>query len=391
MKHMHWIDAYKGVLILLVVAGHAIGGGLHLLPVESVSRTIAEGVFKFIYLFHMPAFFFIAGVTLGNGSRKTMKQFLTRKLQRLIVPYLVFGIISAVLYLAMSGSFNSIVGTHSTDAYYSNKSGVAWWVPFVGLLHGGGMPRGMGFIANSVLWFLPCLFTVEVAYFSLDRLVRTRGWQLAIGAILFLAAYPLRQFLPLALPWGLHKLPYYLPFVIMGRWLPETWSATVENRFSWTAIFTGTVLLAMLACGTFLTPNANLANAAWDWSILFSGLAVVGTWGLFAVIRLLDWQWLRVCGSASLTIMLLHKFLVIAFQLKIPFCRALTSSGGWAMTGITVVIVVLSVVVCLVADRMIVRFSPWMLGKRRGRPHSHKEMPLNSDGEDWQKGCDIIQ
>ena len=367
MKKLHWIDAYKGVLILLVVAGHAIGGGLHLLPVESVSRTIAEGVFKFIYLFHMPAFFFIAGVTFGNGSCKPVKQFLVRKIERLVVPYFVFGIISAILYLAMSGGFNSIMTVHSTDAYYGNKTGVAWWVPFVGLLHGGGMPAGKGFIANSVLWFLPCLFMVEVVYFYLDRIVRNRGWQLTIAVILFFSVYPLRWIMPYALPWGLHKLPYYLPFAIMGRWLPETWSATVENRFSWTAICTGMVLFAALVCGTVFTPNANLSNAALGWCILFSGLAVVGICCLFAFIHLLDWRWVRVCGSASLTIMLLHKFLVIALQVKIPFCRSLTSSGGWSMTGMTIIIVAISVGACLVADRMIVRFAPWMLGIVQGR------------------------
>lgn len=385
MKHMKWIDAYKGVLILLVVAGHTIGSGIHLLPVASTSRTITEAVFKFIYLFHMPAFFFIAGVTFGKGSQKTVKEFLKRKMQRLIIPYLVFGILSAVVYLAMSGAFNGIVSTHSTDNFYANKTGIAWWIPFAGLLHGGGMPHGLGFVANSVLWFLPCLFMVEMAYFFLDRIVRTRGWQLAIALLLFFAVYPLKKLIPYALPWGLSKLPYFLPFMIIGRWLPRTWSDLAEERLRFSSLSIGGCLLAVLICGTILTPNAILAEKVWGWNLLFTGLAIVGTVCLFFMIYLLDWHWTRVCGSASLTIMLLHKFLAIALQLKIPQCRSLTSSGGWAMSGITIVIVVLSVVVCLVADRMIVRFAPWMLGMIRNRQGDSEKISMRTGSQGNQK------
>ena len=362
MKKIPWIDAYKGVLILLVVAGHAIGSAIHLLPLESVSRTFAEGAFKFIYLFHMPAFFFIAGVTFGKGSQNTMKQFMVRKIQRLIVPYFVFGVISAVVYLVLSGAFHGAVSVHSTDSYYGNKAGVAWWVPFVGLLHGGGMPGGMGFVANLVLWFLPCLFMVEVAYFLLDRFVKTRGWQLALAVLLFLSAYPWKNVLSQPLPWGLYQLPYYLPFLILGRWLPHNWSETVGGRLSLSGICIGAVLLTILVCGTVFTPNANVVTVNYGWCLLFTGLAIVGIGSLFAIIHLLDWHWIRVCGRASLSIMLLHKFPVIALQMKVSLFRSMTSSGGLSMIGITLVIMVLSVIACLVADRLIVRYAPWMLG-----------------------------
>ena len=355
--HVSWIDAYKGVLILLVVIGHTVGGGIHLMPEGMVSRTVAEYVFKFIYSFHMPAFFFVAGVTFGLGNRKTFSVFLRRKAERLLVPYFVFGIVSGVLYLIMSGSFDSTVATHATDVYYANKTGIAWWVPFAGLAHGGGWPNGQGFIANSVLWFLPCLFTVEIAYYILDRAVRNPMGQLLIAGVLLLSVQPLQRVVPSGLPWGLSKLPYYLPFMIMGRWMPPV--VGTERR----ALAMGMVLLVIHVGGVILTPNAMYASRTWGWSLLFSGLAIVGIGTLFFLIGIADWRMVRIWGAASMTIMLLHKFLVIFLQLKVPLFRGMSAQGGWRMAVVTAVVSVAAVAFCIAANWLIRRFTPWMLGE----------------------------
>ncbi len=358
--HVNWIDAYKGVLIVLVVIGHIIGGGIHLMPEGTVSRNVSEYAFKFIYSFHMSAFFFIAGVTFGMGRKKAYSEFVLRKVRRLLVPYLLFGIVSAVLYLALSGDFNSSVANHATDTYYAGKTGVAWWMPFLGLLHGGGWPNGHGFIANSVLWFLPCMFTVEMAYYLLDRAVPCRCHQLVACSLLLLFAYPIKYLLPPMLPWGLSKLPYYLPFMILGRWLP---SEVRANRHS---PILGLILFFALAVGVIVTPNAWYATQSWKWSLVFIGLAFGGITSLLYLIDLLDWRLVRVCGASSMTIMLLHKFLVIPMQLKTPCLRTMSSQGGWRMAIATATITLVSLLLCVIADCLLRSFAPWVLGTTSG-------------------------
>ena len=44
-----WIDRWKGLLILLVVLGHVVGGGGNLARGET--STVLLGIWKFIYLF----------------------------------------------------------------------------------------------------------------------------------------------------------------------------------------------------------------------------------------------------------------------------------------------------------------------------------------------------
>ena len=58
-----WIDAAKGVLILLVVVGHNIqfGSGAFILETKVYFN---NAVFQFIYAFHIPAFALLAGYVM---------------------------------------------------------------------------------------------------------------------------------------------------------------------------------------------------------------------------------------------------------------------------------------------------------------------------------------
>ena len=125
----------------------------------------------------------------------------------------------------------------------------------------------------------------------------------------------------------------------------------------------GMVLLVIHVGGVILTPNAMYASRTWGWSLLFSGLAIVGIGTLFFLIGIADWRMVRIWGAASMTIMLLHKFLVIFLQLKVPLFRGMSAQGGWRMAVVTAVVSVAAVAFCIAANWLIRRFTPWMLGE----------------------------
>ena len=362
-ERINWIDAYKGVLILLVVAGHAIGAASHLMAEGSTSRLVFEQAYKFIYLFHMPAFFFIAGVTFKPAGTQSFASFIGQKSRRLLIPYIVFGLFSALVFILASSAFDAAVGTHATDSYYDAKSALAWWTPLVGLLHGGGAPHGHGFASNSVLWFLPCLFTVSIAYWLLDRVLPRSVWQAVVAVLLMIL--PLSFWIPKHLPWGLYKMPYYLPFMILGRWIPAWWTnGTRELRRGGINLSIGIALLVLLVFGTLYSPNAARALHSWAWLEVFLGLALAGSLALFFLIRPFDHGWIRYLGRVSLTIMLLHKFPLMALQLKVGFVRSLTASGGYQAVFATLLVVAVCVCLCIVADAVIGHYAPILLGKR---------------------------
>ncbi|OKP81749.1 hypothetical protein A3844_25550 [Paenibacillus helianthi] len=67
-KRIDWIDIFKGLIILFVVIGHENGF-----------------LVKYVYLFHMPAFFFISGFT-SNLDKQGFYAFTRDRFLRLIIP-----------------------------------------------------------------------------------------------------------------------------------------------------------------------------------------------------------------------------------------------------------------------------------------------------------------
>src|SRR5580700_2918929 len=102
------VDIVKGIAILLVVYGHTAQGLVHrgwwAGPGASYSRT-------FIYSFHMPAFFFVAGLFVtGSIAKRGSKHFAVDKMRTILYPYVLFALISVTIE-PLIGRFKS--GTHA--------------------------------------------------------------------------------------------------------------------------------------------------------------------------------------------------------------------------------------------------------------------------------------
>lgn len=69
---LQWLDIAKGVLLYFVIWGHIV---------------IYNGmVFKFIFAFHMPAFFILSGYTLSVKDI-IFSAFIKKKYHSLLLPY----------------------------------------------------------------------------------------------------------------------------------------------------------------------------------------------------------------------------------------------------------------------------------------------------------------
>ena len=134
-----WIDRWKGLLILLVVFGHVVGAGGNLSD-GRVAYWLLEAR-RVIYLFHMPAFFILAGLCWRYDSTKSfiaaLRQFVARRFMRLLVPYFLFGLFSWLVYDVMYGK----------------------WCDFGAQMWRMLIAQG-DYTCNSVLWFLPTMFLV---------------------------------------------------------------------------------------------------------------------------------------------------------------------------------------------------------------------------------------
>jgi len=122
-ERIRWIDVYKGIAIVLVVVGHC---------------PISEPCYKFIYSFHLLAFFFISGYTFKLHKDEPFGKFVNKKAKRLLIPYFFFGtmwMFTSWTIQYVHHTFDSSINSILNDIYclltasgYHDISGPAWFL-----------------------------------------------------------------------------------------------------------------------------------------------------------------------------------------------------------------------------------------------------------------------
>lgn len=166
-KRIEWVDTAKGIGLLLVILGH-----LHT-PYLST----------WIYTFHMPLFFFLSGVVY-SGRKYTFKEFLKKRIKSLVIPYFSLGFVIYLFYVVVNAVVSPSVGPYGSNLEMLKNFFVQkhFWT----------------------VWFLACLFVVEVLYFWIDRLVREKNIIITmISVIICMIGLILYRFGCAGLPWNI--------------------------------------------------------------------------------------------------------------------------------------------------------------------------------------------
>ena len=138
-NRLDYIDVAKGIGMLLVIWAHILVEG----PIN-----------WFIYIFHMPLFFYISGMLYTPEKYKKVGVLLSRRVRSLIVPYVIYSCITWGIW------YGYCVFSHQkVDSYLSPLFQTV-------IAQGSG-----GFLVHNVpLWFVTCLFVVEIAYFFINKI-----------------------------------------------------------------------------------------------------------------------------------------------------------------------------------------------------------------------------
>ncbi len=89
------VDIVKGVAIILVVYGHTAQGMQHR---SWWTGSRAEFSDAFIYSFHMPVFFFVAGLFVtGSIAKRGARRFTVEKVKTILYPYVLFAVLNSIL------------------------------------------------------------------------------------------------------------------------------------------------------------------------------------------------------------------------------------------------------------------------------------------------------
>ena len=333
-----WIDAAKGLGIILIVLGH-------LASVEAPSA-----FYVYIYAFHVPLFFFISGLTLKPGS-KPFGSMLGDKARTLLVPYFCYALLGYAFYLAGYAAA-------SAAGLSIEQFGYGPWRPLWGVLYG---TLGEGRLVNTPMWFVVALFCTFVIGYLINTAVRPMALRWAM--VLALAAAGIQASRHVTLPWSLSSALVGLVFFQAGH--------THARRGRWPSTAGRAALLCVPLLALTLASGLNgfvtLADMVLGHPLLYLVFAFAGTYATVLLVQALGpgADWLAWLGQRSMAIMVIHMLIIrvvkvgLSAVMHLPIGQLETQALPVALTGVvTAILLVPSVAI-------MERFLPWTLGKKR--------------------------
>lgn len=173
-----WIDTARGICIFLVVLGHTI---------------LPHSWLVYVFSFHMPFFFFLSGYLYNPEKYPDWLTFTKQKIRTILWPYLTFFTLNYIYWLF----------------YFNSKD---YFAPIWQMLYSSNR-LSAPFIP---LWFLTCLFLVEIIFYFLQKKLKGIQLPLIISALAIIGFAIANRFI--AMVWSLDialiaLLFYYLGFV----------------------------------------------------------------------------------------------------------------------------------------------------------------------------------
>lgn len=177
----------------------------------------------------VPVFFCISGFLYSIDRWPTFARYARHRARQILVPYTTFFVIFYALWL--------LVGRRADAA----DAALPLWQPVVEFLTGNPVTVVHPF------WYIACLFTMQMLYYGVERLV-PRRWVFGVCCLLAVSTYFITMFWQVAAVraiynfWNLGNALLFLPFYALGNSFKPRIAAL---RFSSPCVTVGLMLLAL--------------------------------------------------------------------------------------------------------------------------------------------------
>lgn len=362
-RRILWIDVAKGIAMLLVFYGHLGGAG------DNPWFPNLTGSIWVVYLFHMPLFFMLSGLTFNPN--KDFRTFFISRVKRLVIPYFFFSIYALGKILLLTIAPSVVAGFHAGSM----------GTPLAEL--------GNIFLGNTNgLWFFLALFWGELALYGVHHLTKAAPHRILVLAIIVaisgcawftVSLLSVYQYVPFQL---LHATEA-IAFVGLG-WMLAPRLKDLPRRSS--SIFCAVTMVAFIAFGLLIryTP----APHAITWTIAPAVLLrlCAATFGSLMVIFLTQlmapWRWLTYIGRNTMIFYGLNG-LSMAIARKAVFMLvpvSLVAAHLALQIAIGFVVITVACLVCAAATPIINRWCWWGIGLP-DPPHAQHAAKLDAQSK----------
>ena len=111
------LDLIRTLAILLVIAQHAWSG----LQLDEPTAGNIRYIYQEFVVIGVPLFFMLSGALMLGGEPLPIGQFLSRRLKRLLVPYLLWGTLVYIISAVM----------HKYTDIHTTKDGILRYLPYL--------------------------------------------------------------------------------------------------------------------------------------------------------------------------------------------------------------------------------------------------------------------
>ncbi|MCD8082385.1 MAG: acyltransferase family protein [Clostridiales bacterium] len=339
------IDIAKGFAIFLVILGHIV--------------TMHHTLFRWIFSFHMPLFFFLSGMTFRPEKYRGLSDYITARGRRLILPYFAITLVAFLICMARPDYRLPILA----DGWRHQLKWIFWYA----------QPQNL-YVGQ--IWFLVALFMAElIAYLWLTHLgkrpVLVRLFSLLALALAGVYIKNIFPYLPVGhrLPWKLDTALTASVFVIAGYYAGQ---ARLPKRLLPLAPFLIPVCIWLsFYFGPTLSSYVNICDCAYNaapyyYTAAFLGIAALLLTAWLVCVSPLDrlrpiWRFWQFCGRYSMPLFVGQTF---AIYFLVEWIERLTGVLLHPMDVMPSNLISLALAVATLALMLIFIF-PWHLLRHR--------------------------
>ncbi|MDR3594806.1 acyltransferase family protein [Clostridium sp.] len=337
-KQSKIINIMKGIGILMVMLGH---------------RSLPNIIVKYIYVFHMPLFFVISGYLFDVRRYNDNRSFIIKKGRSLLQPYCCFWIISLIVQ-ALASNANILpkieYGQLINSFFYITQKGI--W--------------------NGPLWFLVCLFVVEIIYFLLVK--RFGNDYLKLYIMIFFIIGLLLSKVNLVLPFKIDVAFTGLVFFTLGNMVREYGLSVRTNKKQDMIIFCITTVIVFMTAIFFNPVIVSMMVCQYGNYIIFIITSIIGVISIYYIAKIIrEFKLLEFIGSNSLVIMSLHFIIYLVILDPIQYNIINININNFFIRNILTIV---NVVMCLMILKPIIEFInckvSFIIGKKKNTSFNFK-------------------
>lgn len=264
IKRYGYVDIAKALGMFAVIWGHIHAGDTT----------------TFVYAFDIPLFFFLSGMMFKNEKYDTVWKLVKNRARTLLLPYVLFSVATWIVWV----TYNLVL-----------HNDVNYLAPLLQTIVAQG--SGGYLVHNVPLWFVTCLFVVEVIYYFISKLPDI--WNVLICIVCAVVGYWMLNnnldFDFTKLPWNIESALSAILFYGIGNLFIKHFKIegipnyVKHNKVK--AIVGVVVLTAVLAVGGLYNGHVTIGSNRLGKNVfLFYIIGIVGTFSTLLFSNLLELQ-----------------------------------------------------------------------------------------------------